>query len=351
MRRKERPKVVASAGAGGCVKRATRTVPELYYDWVQYRKIPVAFGYASSFPKECPAGEGARFETITMEESPATEGHENQAEDGEHEHGGDDESRETVGSLATTQTKIKLNKMMNAFASFDDNMRIGTRQRRERDEHRLAEMRAEMTRLEKALNAEIKRRFEMNKSLQALCDDSVTLMTTRFEGLLADSMAKVDARLSGLAEKIQALEAQFEYEKVHIPQMIEDRTNELTEKLSAFMDAFETERKRRLDREAEILKRLFDHEQLVADQFSKERRDREVKATELKDALDMYTKTRLRGDDKFQHVAQEEIAKIQNLLVHESQTREREDDEIIDALNRYTAKLQDSLKLINSTEA
>ncbi|KAF0684981.1 Aste57867_23010 [Aphanomyces stellatus] len=255
------------------------------------------------------------------------------------------------GTLATTQTKTKLNKMMNAFASFDDNMRIGTRQRRERDEHRLAEMRAEMTRLEKALNAEIKRRFEMNKSLQALCDDSVASMTAKFDALLADWMARIDARLASLADKIQALEAQFEYEKVHIPQVIEERTNELTTKLSNFMDAFEMERQRRLDREAEILKRLSDHEQFVAEQFAKERRDREVKSTELKESLDTYTKTRLRGDDKFQTAAQAEIAKIQNLLVQESQTREREDDEIIDALNRYTAKLQDSLKLINSTEA
>ncbi|KAG9402267.1 hypothetical protein AC1031_006894 [Aphanomyces cochlioides] len=257
----------------------------------------------------------------------------------------------TPGSLATTQTKTKLDKMMNAFASFDDNMRIGTRQRRERDEHRLAEMRAEMTRLEKALNAEIKRRFEMNKSLQAMCEDTVATMTNKFDALLADWMAKVDARLAALADKIQALETQFEYEKVHIPEVIEARTTELTSKLSNFMEAFEEERKRRLDREAEILKRLSDHEQLVADQFSKERRDREVKSTELKESLDTYTKTRLRGDNKFQLVAQQEIATIQNLLVQESQTREREDDEIIDALNRYTAKLQDSLKLINSTDA
>ncbi|KAH9107600.1 hypothetical protein LEN26_010842 [Aphanomyces euteiches] len=257
----------------------------------------------------------------------------------------------TPGSLATTQTKTKLDKMMNAFASFDDNMRIGTRQRRERDEHRLAEMRAEMTRLEKALNAEIKRRFEMNKSLQAMCEDTVATMTNKFDALLADWMAKVDARLAALADKIQALETQFEYEKVHIPEVIEARTTELTSKLSNFMQAFEEERKRRLDREAEILKRLSDYEQLVADQFSKERRDREVKSTELKESLDTYTKTRLRGDNKFQLVAQQEIVNIQNLLVQESQTREREDDEIIDTLNRYTAKLQDSLKLINSTDA
>ncbi|CAK4079474.1 unnamed protein product [Aphanomyces euteiches] len=212
-------------------------------------------------------------------------------------------------------------------------------------------MRAEMTRLEKALNAEIKRRFEMNKSLQAMCEDTVATMTNKFDALLADWMTKVDARLAALADKIQALETQFEYEKVHIPEVIEARTTELTSKLSNFMQAFEEERKRRLDREAEILKRLSDHEQLVADQFSKERRDREVKSTELKESLDTYTKTRLRGDNKFQLVAQQEIVNIQNLLVQESQTREREDDEIIDALNRYTAKLQDSLKLINSTDA
>lgn len=35
----------------------------------------------------------------------------------------------------------------------------------------------------------------------------------------------------------------------------------------------------------------------------------------------------------------------------ETQSREREDDEIIEALNRYTAKLQDSLKVITSPDA
>jgi hypothetical protein len=32
------------------------------------------------------------------------------------------------------------------------------------------------------------------------------------------------------------------------------------------------------------------------------------------------------------------------------QIRVREDDEIVDALNRYTSKLQQSLKIINSTD-
>lgn len=39
------------------------------------------------------------------------------------------------------------------------------------------------------------------------------------------------------------------------------------------------------------------------------------------------------------------------LLPHSNQSREREDDEIIEALNRYTQKLQESLKVITSPDA
>jgi hypothetical protein len=67
--------------------------------------------------------------------------------------------------------------------------------------------------------------------------------------------------------------------------------------------------------------------------------------------MESYTSNRIKADTKFQEFAQEEIANIQNSLIQESQTREREDDEIIEALNRYTAKLQDSLQLINSSDA
>ena len=38
------------------------------------------------------------------------------------------------------------------------------------------------------------------------------------------------------------------------------------------------------------------------------------------------------------------------VLSHLLQVREREDDEIIEALNRYTLKLQTSLKVVNSTD-
>jgi hypothetical protein len=63
-------------------------------------------------------------------------------------------------------TKDKLSTIVHGFDQFDTEMKIGTRQRREKDEFRIAELKAEMKRLDGELVAEIKRRTEMNKSTQ-----------------------------------------------------------------------------------------------------------------------------------------------------------------------------------------
>lgn len=49
--------------------------------------------------------------------------------------------------------------------------------------------------------------------------------------------------------------------------------------------------------------------------------DRELKYSTLKNALDTYSSTQIRGDERFHAFAQEEIAKIQNALVAEAQVQ------------------------------
>ncbi|RLN52230.1 hypothetical protein BBJ28_00010615 [Nothophytophthora sp. Chile5] len=294
---------------------------------------------------------------------------------GGDEAGGREDDAVAATQMGVTATRSKLDQLMNGFSTFDDVMRVGTRQRREKDEHRLAEMKQEMNRLELKLEAEIKKRIEMNKSLQNYCDEKVSQMTAAFETLLSSRATQVNDRLDRLTHEISDLQSLVEKEKRDIPLLIENKTNELTQKLAAFMDAFEDERQRRSAQEAALLKRFGDHEHATAEAFERERHDRELKYSELKNALDSYTSTRIRGDERFHTFAQDEIAKIQNALVTEAQVsvaafdecrgilvlnvcivrsakaREREDDEIVEALNRYTAKLQESLKVITSPDA
>jgi hypothetical protein len=132
-------------------------------------------------------------------------------------------------------------------------------------------MKQEMSRLERKLEAEIRKRVEMNKSLQNYCDEQVSFLTARFEELLGARAQQVQDRLDSLANEIRDVRALVEKEKHDIPIMIEDKTNELTQKLVAFMDQFEEERRRRTAQEDAMLKRLSEHEHATAETFDKER--------------------------------------------------------------------------------
>ena len=83
-------------------------------------------------------------------------------------------------------TKERLATVVSSFDTFDTEMKIGTRQRREKDEFKIAELKAEMTRLDEDLNAEVKRRKEMNKSTQTWFEEQLVRLDTNFHKTLKD---------------------------------------------------------------------------------------------------------------------------------------------------------------------
>ncbi len=56
------------------------------------------------------------------------------------------------------------------------------------------------------------------------------------------------------------------------------------------------------------------------------------------------------AEERFQRYFERDVHQLHADVGAESGVREREDDEIVEALNRYTMKLQNSLKIINSTD-
>jgi len=77
---------------------------------------------------------------------------------------------------------------------------------------------------------------------------------------------------------------------------------------------------------------------------------REARYAAVRKILEENVKLRDKSEERFQHFFEKEIHKLHNDVSLESVVREREDDEIVEALNRYTVKLQSSLKIINSTD-
>jgi len=251
---------------------------------------------------------------------------------------------------AEDPTKDELSSLLDTFTSFESKMKEGTRQRREKDEHQLEELRVEMGDLEKVLGEEVKRRVQMNKSLQVWCDEQIKHMHADLLGVIHERMNGLQDNIEKVSERIGDLEGMLAEEKVKIPADIERRGAELTQKLTEFQELFEIERKSRLVREKEIKSQLGDHETLVEKQFDEERNLREVKYMELRAILEKSTKLRKKRIERFNAFVEVEIAALKNDIARESILRKKEDDEIVETLKLYTSKLQASLRVINTTE-
>jgi hypothetical protein len=70
----------------------------------------------------------------------------------------------------------------------------------------------------------------------------------------------------------------------------------------------------------------------------------------LQAQLESHIRAHMKAEEKVVNNFNEAIAAVKNDVVLESQERERHDLELAGALNRYIAKLQSSLHIVNSTD-
>lgn len=257
-------------------------------------------------------------------------------------------SEDTMGSPGPTSTGHRLDSIMASFDAFDTDMKVGTRQRREKDEFKVHQMKQQMALLERQLNSEIKRRTEINKSMQTWCDKQIAETREGFRTLVGDQRVKLVERVDALRERLSDMKARFDVDIEAIPVDIESRGRELAARLHHSMEEFEVESKSRLEREAAILKRLADNESSVANRFDADRTEREKHYVELRSFLEAHVRRRGKTDEKLKTRLNEDLARLKNSITIESKIRWREDAELAAAMNGYVEKLQRSLYIVNS---
>eukprot|EP00953_Heterococcus_sp_UTEX-ZZ885_P000448 765-Heterococcus_DN1.PRE.3 len=129
---------------------------------------------------------------------------------------------------SSSNTKARLSNILNSFQDFDQSMKVGVRQRKAKDEHRVAQLTTELTRLEKLLNVEIKRRVELNKSIQTWAESEIDKVTGTFKEMIVDRSQVIHSRMEQVVDKIDGLEQRFASEMAKIPIDITQRAEHLT---------------------------------------------------------------------------------------------------------------------------
>lgn len=255
-----------------------------------------------------------------------------------------------MAAAAPKSTEV-LGKMLTDFDSFEDLLRNGTRQRREKDESRISELRLIVREVETAVAQESDRRIEAAKALQAWAETQVDSVRTRLEELLAKSHAEALSRVAATNARIDALAEQFEKDRLATIAEVDKRNRELVEALQEFREEFEAERRSRLEREQALLDKLGAAEHDSSARWDDERGEREKVYMAAKKKLEEGLDARAKADDRFQTSVFTELAAIKNGLTAECRAREAEDDALAAGLQTYVQKLQASLALINSEDS
>ena len=202
--------------------------------------------------------------------------------------------------------------------------------------------------LEKTLNAEIKRRVEANKALQEMFETQILSVQEKLETGFDERLDKVEDILNALSDRLALIERDFAVERDRYVRDIEDKNALVARDVNSLQTAFENERIVRAEKEAILVKRLGDIESKTEEKLDTSKMMLDNRVLQIRTEMEDLYRTNLQGEDKFEQFVLEEVATLKNSVLIETQSRESADDDLVNALNHYTRALQDALRIINN---
>eukprot|EP00927_Polykrikos_kofoidii_P080873 TRINITY_DN77877_c0_g1_i1.p1 TRINITY_DN77877_c0_g1~~TRINITY_DN77877_c0_g1_i1.p1 ORF type:complete len:275 (+),score=62.61 TRINITY_DN77877_c0_g1_i1:70-825(+) len=241
--------------------------------------------------------------------------------------------------------RSKLATLSERFSGFERQMEMETKGRKDAEETQLNSLRDNIARLEKTLNAEIKRRVEANKALQGMFEAQMATVQDKLEAGLLDRLDHLLGAVTSLNDRVDTVAKDFSQAREQYIRDIEDKSSMVAKDAANLQAFFQSERADRRERETLIIAKLRDLDAKTHERLSIDQQALDEKYAELREELDVAVKDE--SDKRFQDYVLEEIAALKNGLVVESQQREHADDDMVKALNHYTQAIQEALRVVN----
>jgi len=246
--------------------------------------------------------------------------------------------------------------------SFEAKLKERSKQKKDKEDLSIAELRVCMADMERSLALETQRRSDTTSSLQQLCSDKVSSMEQRLNEMIDNRISSILDRIQRLESKVTELNVRLEEERTRIPADIERMGQEIQTALRSLQEDFVLERKDRLQRESRLIKQVSDHADYVHNRWNQERNEREISIQQvLKLVQEEHAQFPTQNDNSSDIIVsshstsslKDSYLDLQNLwseVERERQERKAEDEEIIQALYRYTEKLEKSLSIMSGED-
>lgn len=241
------------------------------------------------------------------------------------------------------------------FVGFDKQIEEDTINRRHKELGGLQEAGETVLKLEKAMNAEVKRRVDANKQIHMLTEHLANDMLERLQSNILVRVEKLAISIESLTVRCTALEKAISQFKGELPSKLQVDTACLVKEIISLQKQAESDRKDRIERDTALLRRLAEMDSHEAAQLEQSYGDQLRLFQRTKNEIDGLARQaemdKAESDsrtDKFRTFILEEIAGMKNTLVVTTQARQQTDDEIVQAMTQYTHALQKGLQAANN---
>jgi len=244
----------------------------------------------------------------------------------------------------------KLRDVGQRFVGFEQVVKDHTVKRRDAETGKTKAAQEGVMKLERAMNAEIKRRVEANKQVQGMTETLANDMLERLQAGIIVRIEKLASSIESLTLRCTTLEKGIAQFRGELPSKLKVDTAALVKEITELRRHLEADRKARVERDTGLLRRLAEMETHESAQFDQGMDAYRGAADQLKTEIDNLARTEEVSDsrtEKFRNFILEEIAGMKNTLAVSAQAREQTDDEIVQAMNQYTNALQKGLNSAN----
>jgi hypothetical protein len=249
---------------------------------------------------------------------------------------------------SSDKLRSKLVDVGQRFIGFDKVVEEDTIVRKGAEEKRITDAKGGLLKLEKALNVEIKRRVEANKTVQEMTETLANNMLDRLQSKILARIEKLTNSLDSLTTRCSALESGIQQFKGELPTKLSVDTAALIKEISTLRNSMEQDKKHRNERDTAYLRRIAEVEYGIDSKFESGFAIMEQQTSSLKQEIASLSRTDESSEEQFRAFILEEVAALKNSLSLAAQAREQTDDEIVQAINQYTNALHKGLRSANA---
>ncbi|PNW80868.1 hypothetical protein CHLRE_07g332950v5 [Chlamydomonas reinhardtii] len=248
----------------------------------------------------------------------------------------------------TNGPSAKLEHVTERFAGLWTDLEQEKQNKRIQESTRFSLLQESLQRIEKSVEAEVKRRAESDKQLQSHFEGEIKTLQERQLQQFTDLQLALKSAVESLNQRITDLHALVRDERESRRSDIEHLATSLVGKVNECVAAIDEERNGRVQEQTVSMKRVGEDLMLLSQRLDTEKNTRDSEVSALRAEVHDAIGNRNLADDQFKGAVLDEVAGLKAALALEREERIAEDDEIVQAVNDYTKALQEGLKLVSA---